>query len=436
VAEILPLRGLRYQQALVGDVGNVIAPPYDVISAEAQQSLHARSRYNVVRLEFGLDASDQIEDRYRAASSALSNWRAAGVLAPDPSPSFYVYEQDFDFGGRGYTRRAIIARVRLHPWEDGIVLPHEYTLSGPKDDRLQLLRACRTNISPVFALYRPDGGEALAMCQAPASSPVIDTHDATGQAHRLWIVNDADAIHRLEQHFAARRLYVADGHHRYETALTYRDECRRLARDWSDEAPQNFVLMALVAADDPGLLVLPIHRLVRPVKRPDDFPSALERSFRVEAASDWPDDAGGVRTLVSRLQAAGAGGPAFAALGLSGGPALLTRTQEDLREIQMPSGHSAAWRALDVNVLQYGVLEPLLGIDMETLRAGRHVSFTEDAIEALHAVRGGEFPLAFLLNATQPGEIFAVADAGDRMPQKSTYFYPKLATGLVLYPLE
>jgi uncharacterized protein (DUF1015 family) len=433
MAEIYPLQGLRYQPEKAGDLGSVLAPPYDVISAEAQQALYARSPYNVVRLEYGNDSQDSESNRYQAAAATLAGWRNQGVLAIDPRPSLYLYEQSFQHGGRSYRRRSIIGRVRLEPWDAGVILPHEHTMNEPKQDRLRLLRACRTNISPVFSLYRPDGGRAVQLCeQSIRSEPVVDALDSLGQGHRMWRVDDPGTLQEIERHFSASRLYIADGHHRYETALAYRDERKSANSLWSDDEPEKFVLMALTAADDPGLLILPIHRLVRPVRRPENLAKALSEQFDIAEAGDRSS----VAALLESMRREGAERPVAGCVGIGEKLLLLAlRDREGVRS-QMPAGHSLAWQELGVNVLQYGILDPLLGIDIETVRSGGHVEFTESAGEAVAAVDKGEAELAFLLNATRPDEIFAVADAGDRMPQKSTYFYPKLGTGLVLYAMD
>jgi uncharacterized protein (DUF1015 family) len=437
VADFRPFRGLRYNPSVAGSLGDLIAPPFDVISAEAQDLLHERSPFNVIRLEYGRDGGPTGDDRYRRAARILREWRDAGVLALDERPSFYLYEQEFEHDGARHHRRSIIGRVRLEPWDAGVILPHEHTMSGPKQDRLRLLRACRTDISPIFSLYRSDGGQALAWCSA-ASGDVAPAEavDSAGQTHRLWVVDEPLTVQRLERHFEERVLYIADGHHRYETALTYRDERQEAEVQWSGDEPENFVLMALTAADDPGLLILPIHRLVQPLDRPADLRMALNDFFALSV----PEGEQGqqpLAALLSELATARGDAATFGGIGIEPErPLMLTLRDRTAIERLMPRGHSDAWRMLDVNVLQYGLLQPLLGIDVETVRAGGHVAFTESAEEAWQAVETGRMPLAFLLNPTRADEIFAVADAGDRMPQKSTFFFPKLGTGLVLYGFD
>src|SRR5712692_3028668 len=358
VADLRPLRGLRYQAAITGDLGSVLAPPYDVISEDAQRALYERGPYNVVRLEYGAETVDGDANRYQTAAATLAGWRREGALAPDNNPCFYLYEQHFQHDGQEYRRRSIVGRVRLEPWDAGVVLPHEHTMAAPKQDRLRLLRACRTDVSPVFALYRPDGGESNSLCErAIGDRPAVDAVDSAGQRHRLWPIGDPAATGELTRQFASRTLYVADGHHRYETALSYRDERRAASRDWDGEEPENFVLMALTSSDDPGLLILPIHRLVRPLLSPENLNQALSAAFDI---AEQPEET--LAGLVKRLASEGSRRPAFCRLASGVKPTLMGLRDRDSVAGHMPPGHAEAWQQLSVNVLQYGVLEPLLGI--------------------------------------------------------------------------
>lgn len=433
MADLRPFRALRYRLNPGVAAGAVLAPPYDVISPEQQAALYALSPYNVIRLEYPRETG---EARYRAAAETLARWRREGVLVPEERPALYLYEQTFAYGGTSYRRRAVLGRVRLEPFEAGVIRPHEYTLAKPKEDRLALLRATRANISPIFGLVDDRTGAFGRALDEAEARPVLDAQDFAEQRHRLSVIDTPAAIARISGAVADAVVYIADGHHRYETALAYREEQRQAAGTaWSADDPANFVLMALTATGDPGLLILPIHRLVRPRTQPADLVAALADAFTVEevGAVDSPAAVEALTRAMAERRAA----TAFGAAGLLPGRLhLLTLRERAAVEARMPAGHAPAWRALDVNVLQYGVLEPLLGIDAAVLTAGEHVQFTEDAAEALAAVRAGHVPLAFLLNATRVEQIIAVADAGDRMPQKSTYFYPKLGTGLVINSLE
>jgi uncharacterized protein (DUF1015 family) len=437
LADVRPFRGLRYRPGVAASLADLLAPPFDVISPEAQRFLLRRHPANIVRLELGEERPDDTpqDNRYTRAAATLSRWLAEGILAIDPEPAFYLYDQEFFRGGRLLRRRSLLARVKLEPWEKGVVRPHEHTLIAPKEDRLQLLRRCRTSFSPVFALYGdPDGRLRAAASQAARAASLAQAREPGGEAHTLYGLDDEVATSSIRDLFRDRTLYVADGHHRYETALAYREE--RRTPHWSGEEPENFVFMALTAAEDAGLVVLPIHRLVRLTAIPDDLAARFEGVFLVEDLG--PVRTGGpLRDALARLSEAGSEGPAYVAVGP--GPSRLRllrpRNPEALRAC-LPLGTPPAWRDLDVALLQYAVLEGLLGIDAARLARGDALEYTEDAAEALEAVASGRAPLAFLVNATPVEQILAVADAGERMPQKSTFFYPKLATGLVMYPLD
>jgi len=426
MADVRPFRGLRYDPARV-DPALAVAPPYDVISPRQQAALYAASPHNVVRIEYGEQRPDDSpsDNRYTRAARDLAAWREAGVLVRDAAPALYAYRQQFGWAGRGHARHAVFAVIRLEEWEKGIIKPHEHTLSGPKQDRLDLLRATRTQVSPAYCLYRRKPGVSASLDLAGA--PLCE-FEADGQCHTLAAVTNPDAIRAFADLLADSDVYVADGHHRYETALNYRDEVRARAASWAGDEPENFVLMALTAADDPGLLVLPTHRIVHREPPPGTW-NVLEHRFDVERFQ--PDD------LAPALACLRAATPASTLIAAVAREAIRVLTLRDRAAVEglMPADQPAAWKALDVNVLQYGVLAPAFGIDDAALAAGGAVSYTQDAAAATAAVVSGEAPVAFLLNPTPVEQVLAVADAGARMPQKSTYFYPKLLTGLVMNPL-
>lgn len=426
MADVRPFRGLRYDPTRI-DPAIAIAPPYDVISPRQQAALYDASPHNVVRVEYGEQRPGDMptDNRYTRAARDLAAWRDAGVLLREARPALYAYRQEFAWEGTRYTRHAVFAAIRLEEWEKGIVKPHEHTLSGPKADRLELLRATRTQVSPVYCLYRP---------QAPAPAPHLTGQplydfEADGQRHVVSAITDPAQVRAFSNLLAASDVYIADGHHRYETALTYRNEARARASSWTGDEPENFVLMALTSAADPGLLVLPTHRIVHVDISPDMW-SVLGRRFDVETLRD-----GDVAALLARLRAAPPDATVFAAITRDGGR-LLTLRERAAVHAMMPPGQPDAWKRLDVSVLQYGVLAPAFAIDDAALAGGAAVTYTQDAAEAAGAVERGDAAIAFLLNATPVEQVLAVADAGGRMPQKSTYFYPKLPTGLVMNPLD
>jgi len=429
MAEVRPFRALRYDPG-VADLSRTIAPPYDVISPELQRELYERDEHNIIRVEYGRDAEGDSEaaNKYTRAAAALRDWRSRGVLRLDDEPAIYVYRQRFAWDGTRYERTAYFGAVRLEPWDAGVVKPHEHTLANPKADRMNLLRATRTQVSPVYSLYRPKKADGLWF-EVPEHAEIAI--EAGAEAHLVDRVTDEIAIADFARLIADSDVYIADGHHRYETALAYRDEVRARSATWSGDEPENFALMALTPYDDPGLLVLPTHRLLHLPSLPDDALARMRRYF--DAA---PQAAGDTGALLASLSEAGATGAAFVVAGLTDGPQLLTLRDRATVEMMMPGDQPDAWKKLDVNVLQYGILQDAFGIDDAALRAGSAVSYTQNAEEAVRAVAQGEAQLAFLLNATPVEQVLAVADAGSRMPQKSTYFQPKLPTGLVLRSLD
>jgi uncharacterized protein (DUF1015 family) len=430
VADFRPLAALLYDPAVAGDPSLLVAPPYDVVSSLQAAELHARSEFNISRVDYGESSpSDNDEDnRYTRAHDALRSWLARGVLRRD-KPSFYLYDQDFMVGGRRYRRRAIFGRLRLHDWDEGIVLPHEHTRAAAKVDRHELLKATRVNLSPIMAMYRNPHESPLAGLRE-AGPPLISAR-LGGERHVLRALSP-QAADRIQQALSEERLYVADGHHRYETALIYRDECRQAAKSWSGEEPENFVLAALVDVEDPGLVVLPTHRLARmPPGSGDDLTARLAPAFDVSDAGD-ATSASDVEALVHEMAVEGREAAVFGAAGLKPGRLhLLTLRDRTRAEALVPSGHAQVWRQLDVNILHH-VLFPLLG----NLSRPEEIEFTEDAQQAAREVIEGRWDVALLLNRTPVSAVLACADAGERMPQKSTYFYPKLGTGIVMYALD
>ncbi|HEV8632877.1 MAG TPA: DUF1015 domain-containing protein [Chloroflexota bacterium] len=431
--QLRPFAALRY--AAVDSLGAVIAPPYDVISPAQQDELYARDPHNVIRLELSRGGTDEpLAGRYAHAAEALRTWRRRNVLGRDPFPVYYPYEERFPTPRGDRIRRGVFATVRLHPWSDGVIRPHERTRPKPKADRRELLHTCRTQFSPVFSLFEDARGAVRELLEESMRGvPVACAQVRPGAAgeiatsHQLWQMTGSPA-ERLTELFRDKQLYIADGHHRYETALDYRDERRHALNRVDPDAPYEFVMMLLVAADDPGLVVLPTHRMVA-LPLPLDPPaarSAWARYFEVESAP-LPNGRRPGEAVYAELQRRGRDLPVFAALGVQPG-------RVDWLTLRHPPARwdaPATWRELDVGLLQRLVVEPL-----EHGQPGTSVEFTRDPDEALAHAEADERNAAFLLNATGVDQILAVARAGDRMPEKSTYFAPKVATGLVMYPLE
>jgi uncharacterized protein (DUF1015 family) len=433
VAEILPFRGVRYNQGLAGDLAGVICPPYDIITPQLQQELYHRSAYNFVRLEFGRESPQDTsaDNRYTRSAATLEQWLAQGVLAQDQKPAVYLHDHYFRYGGKEYRRRGIIAAVRLEEWDKKIVRPHEGTLAEHKSDRLSLLWALEADTSPVLALF--DGGQVSPLLAAQAKDqPIISL--SGDESHKVWAITEPKAIKELAGYFARQPLYIADGHHRYESALTYRRERLACSSSVSGEGGGNpgfnFVMVTLVDFADPGLLILPPHRLLRGLSRAvlSQLAEGLKSFFNVE---ELPLATPGVWRQVDDFLGGGNDEVRLVVFGVAEGNLLLLRLRDAAAASRlMPSFHSEIYKKLNVSVLDHIILEKLLGVG-----GGEEASldYTYSREDAVNRVMEQEFQLAFLLSPVRPGVIKAIADAGDRMPRKSTYFYPKAPAGFVLY---
>jgi uncharacterized protein (DUF1015 family) len=430
MAIVRPFRGLLYDPTVAGSLASLVAPPYDVIGREEQERLYDASPYNVVRLDLARES-----DRYASASRTFAEWRARGILARDRDPAFYVYAQNHrSKSGEEHERFGFFARLRLEEFASGKVLPHEKTLASAKADRLALQRACRANLSSIFGLYSARGFSLRASAaETVASDPLADFADTAGIRHRMWRLTRPSAVHELERRLEDRTVYIADGHHRYETALRYRDEMRSETGPRDGHEPFDFVLAFLVNIEEPGLLVLPTHRLLRELSiAPSDLVVRLGERFAIE---EVPRTSGGARFFDALCPRPGERRIGVVLRGENRRLVLVTRDGENDSRLR----GSTALRRLDVTLLHGLVLEgsaSILGIDAHhEAEAGRLV-YTKDAEEAVARVDSGEFASAFLLNPTRVDEVRAVAEAGETMPEKSTYFYPKIATGLVFNSLE
>lgn len=427
MAEFTPFHGLRYDTSKV-ELSDVLAPPYDVIKGAMRDELIARSEYNIVEVELPIGDDDA---KYEQSARVLNAWREAGVLVSDDA-SFYVYEQEFEVPGSSQVlkRRGVMGALQLEEFGKG-VQPHEHTLSGPKQDRLKLLRAARCNTSPIFGLYEDNDGWATALLTelCADTKPLCHARDSDGIVHRLWRITDDETVNAIVGALDDEAILIADGHHRYETALNYRNECAEKAGDkWTGGEPANFVLMMCVSTQDSGLVVLPTHRLVKNVEtsKLEALPQKLAEYFDVEKIEG---DASTLLEKVNQGDAIKIGlilPQAHYLLGLKG----------DTHNSQLDDSRSKAFNELDVTILHRLILERELEIDSAKLSAGNHVGYTICANEAAKKVAGGEYSAAFLLRPTRVEQVRDCCNAGDKMPQKSTYFYPKLITGLVLRPLN
>jgi len=429
---------MRYDPSRVGDISQVLCPPYDVISVAERDTLYQRHPYNYVRLECAreLPGDSETDNRFRRSAQTLDQWLGEGVLKADAEPAVYVHDHDFEFGGRRYRRRGCIARVRLEEWDKMVVRPHEGTFARPKSERLELMSVTGADISPIMTLYEDRGEQIAALLrEAAADEPLIATAWFQGERHRLRAVTAPDRLAALARAFAARPVYIADGHHRYESALTYKRERLAYRPEAPDDAPFNFVMMTLIDFNDAGLVVLPPHRLVRGLAASslEGLRGGLETFFEV---TPWQAADPDIWDRVDAFLAEGVGSQDRLALyGVTPGCVHALKLK-DFTETDrlMPQFRSEAYRRLSVSVIDHVILEKLLGIaggDQET-----RLAYHTDRDEAIRRVSEGDYQIALLLSPIQTSVIKHVADASDRMPRKATYFYPKLPSGLVLYRLK
>lgn len=444
MAEIIPFRALRYDPRLVPDLTQVVAPPYDVISPEAQERYYARHPQNVVRLILAKDETDMAgRTRYTRAAETFADWRREGILRRDPMPAVYLYEQEFSIGeAHGLRRRGVLALVRLHDYAEGVIFPHERTFARYKDDRLQLMRACPANLEAILGFCPgPNPGVAAVLDRHMETDPTVGLVDEDGVGHRMWLVQDSAEVEALQAMLRDRPIVIADGHHRYETALNFRNE--RQAHDSSTRAAarrrlDGFVLMNLVQADDPGLVILPTHRIIR--RRPacvgEALTAALARHFRV---TPFPVDAdnprGSLRIALADLARRQAAGIACAVYGGGAQVLVLELTDPTISRTLLAEGHAPAFAHLDVAVLHRLLVEGILGVP-SNVQADDSIQYTRDESQALAAVTTGKASLALFLNPPRVDQVQAIAMAGDRMPQKSTFFFPKVLSGLVINLLD
>ncbi len=429
MADIRPFCGVRYNREKTNDLALVICPPYDIISSDWQRALYDRSPHNFVRIEYGeVLPQDSVENnRYTRAGDCFKAWQTDRILIDDTMPAFYIHDHYFIYQGKEFRRRGLACRVRLEEWANMIVRPHESTFAAHRSDRSRLLWALEANTSPVLAMYRDRSGDVAQIAAKAATGVHIATASLLdGERHELYSIVDSEEKSRLERTFAEMPLYIADGHHRYESALAYQRENKALNPN-SPDAPYNFILMTLVDMDDPELLILPPHRLLRGLSQTKitAFETGLSSFFDVEEMALGEND---IWQKVETLQ----NDPSKLRLVLVGpGNMLRVLTIKDYNTVKriMPCYHTDAYKRLDVSMVNHIILEELLGLKPDDEAA---VTFNYDRADTVQKIMSGEFQVAFIVKPVQPEVIKDIADDQDRMPRKSTYFYPKLPSGLLM----
>ncbi len=433
MADVHAFRAFRYDLARVGNLSDVIAPPYDVIDAGLQQALYDRSPHNVVRLILNKETPQDTDtnNRYTRAAQALRDWQQEGILAQDSARSLYVYHQDFEVEGKRYTRKGFMARVRLEPFGSGRIYPHEETLPGPKADRLKLFRATAMNLSQIFGLFPDETGAVTATLDAAVGRALpIQAVDHLGVVSKLWQVTNQHTISAISGLLGAKPVFIADGHHRYETALKYLEEKQQAGAVIDPDHPANFVLMMLVSMHDPGLVILPTHRLVSGVGdlRAEQLEALLGPYFQVEVIGAGADAA---RMTWELIEADGT--QELLGFGtVADGVWQTARFRAPEQMAQAAAEHSEAWRGLAVAVLQRVVLEKTMA-----QRGGAPKCQYVHLLRAVNdAVAAKQCQIAALVPAATMDHVAQIAGNLEKMPPKSTYFYPKLLSGLVFHSLK
>ena len=423
MAEIRAFKALRFDTEKAGMIEELVCPPYDIISEKQRQEYLYRNPNNIIRLEL-----PKGEEPYKTAGEVLKKWLDSGVLKRDDEEAVYIYEEEFSINGIHAKFKGCIVRVKIEEFSKGVVLPHEETLSKAKEDRFNLMKATNCNFSQIYSLYMDSEHKIISrLDRLSECNPAIELTDGDEVTHRLWIVTDKDEINAICGDFADKKLYIADGHHRYETALNYRNYCRE---NGIGDGGEDYVMMMLVDMEHDGLVVLPTHRLVRDLESFDKekILNDCKEYFDVSEESDVSNAESKLKELYDE------GKKAFAFYSGDKGYNLLVLRDEKVIGELLPN-KSRATQGLDVTVLHTLVLEKIFGIDAENMAKQINLTYTRLFDEAIESVDTGKAQCAFILNPTRVTEIRDVAAAGEKMPQKSTYFYPKLITGLVMNKL-
>jgi uncharacterized protein (DUF1015 family) len=440
MAHIIPFRGILYNKKKVKNLSNAVTPPYDVITPKKQDEYYKISPFNIVRLDLGKEIKNDgpKNNKYTRANDFINEWLEKDVLTRDEVPAFYFHTHSYCLKNNlKKSRSGFISLVKIEDFESGVVLPHEKTFKNVKSDRLDLLRSCQANLSQVFALY-PDKTNKINKLfnenvgrPAQAGKPDIELKDEEGSIHRLWRITDTDTIKKIVKNIEKKPLFIADGHHRYETALNYRNERRKQDKKFTGKEPYNYVMMYLSNMDDVGLTILPTHRLLKdfaPLKM-----NELEKYFSVKRFTfkDEKQKASQLKILIDQMEKEGLKKHLFG-LYLSGEKAFLLLKLKDHNHVleKMEHGKPKEWAELDVVVLQYILIHTIFKAKEEDM------FYLADTETACRKVDQKEAKAVILLNPTKISQVKKIASLGERMPHKSTYFYPKILTGLVINSLK
>ena len=434
MVEIAPFKGMIYNKEKIKKLDDVMSPPYDIISEQMQNELYNNNEYNFVKLILGKTSLDDTEtnNQYTRAKQLLDAWQQQGILIPSQTPAIFPYKVDYTVNKEKKQMNGFFVLLKLDP-EYKTVKAHEKTLAKPKADRLNLMRACYANLEPIQLMYMDQNDSIRKTMNAALDKPLIKVRGYDGFIHQLWRLDDSKTVETIVDELKKKILFIADGHHRYQTSINYAQEKREQTGNKAPDAPFNYIMVVLCNMFDPGLSILPTHRLIKmPYVNLDDFCKKLERYFIVEKkliTSREKDYQKIGKKIMNEIKTEN---KHMLALYTKGMYFILTFKDEKVMDMRA-SDHSKTWRTLDVSILHKLILEEFLGITEKNLED--HVKYTRVDAEAIQQVDEGTYDFSFLINATKIDQLKAIADAGEHMPQKSTYFLPKMLSGLVMYKM-
>lgn len=446
MAEILPFLGIRYNSQLIGNLGKVVAPPYDVISPELQDDLYERHEYNVVRLELAKEqpGDDAFSNKYTRAANTLKTWRSDSILIQDEQPTLYLYEQEFKVpSGETKRRRGMFALVKLEDYSSGGIKAHEHTFAGPKADRLKLLRETKTNLSPIFVIYNDEKREIYdGISEKMTEKPWEEVVDDDGVIHRLWVVHKKDFIMGVKELMKSRQLFIADGHHRYETALAFRNEMREETGKKDGNQPFDYMMMYMTCAEQDGLVILPTHRaLTRQIMKEvhlGETMDELREFFDITAdKASFAKPEAEAKRLVAKVEELGRKSTSFAMIHADGKVSFLSLKKDaDPRAMVDTDEVEDIVKRLDVSVLHHFIINQVMIGNPEYELEDDECFYVRDAKRVLELLSTKKASLAFLMNTTSMEQVMEIVQAGIKMPHKSTYFHPKIISGLVMRNMD
>jgi len=413
-----------------------MTPPYDVISPSEQEQYYKNHPNNIIRLDLGKEFPEDTEtnNRYTRASEFFGDWVKAGIMKQEDEPSIYIYDQEFSYGDKHFIRRGFIALVKLEPFDKGSIYPHEQTLPGPKADRLKLMQSCKANLSSIFALF-PDEDNAVDnyLLSATPSKPEMEFIDGSGVTNRLWVIKEKRTIHTVTELMKGKALFIADGHHRYETSLVYKEQRHKENGGQHGELPSDYVMMVCVSMNNPGLQIFPFHRAVRQIKdfNPNQMLHRLKDFFEIEQL----DNDSEIGAAMQKLNSDSKPHSFVMYVGETDKYYLLQLNGENVLDKVFANDHPE-WKRLDAGILHSVIINRILGIHSGEAGLKNFIKYVKNETEAISLVQSGDFQVAFILRPTLIEQVREIALARKVMPPKSTYFYPKLITGIVINKMD